>query len=677
MNEDVFDEAPSQQVHTPQPTTCTHCGQINLPTLSPQNQTLHIHPRARKRRRGNHYARFTRKFSLGNGPPDWVQEYMITKEGGKMLGTLVALAVARMRNLETFVWDMPTGVLRDVWMALSSLGERSDGEDCRLARLWIRWHDNSQLQGPGTVPSVPAPTPANPLVPPGHINAQQTANVRALQNSASTVQVDRVENPTFSILPPLKSLSVLDIDELAYLDEMSILISRSCHRLQELRVGIARHARNRDWVASWEGAGLQQVEGTGAQTPIGEKRLGGILGVLMGNIYNIREQEMIDSACHVTEKRRGDFALTTKAIDEHGLSNEMRANEGEAEDNVSELDNGIGLAIPTITKPLVPQLSKYTGPHFIEDLPASGDGATEDNVSKLRIRGENLSPKRRGCRHGYFKDSPGAECGSERLALKILELERVPLSVNVLGGALDWSTLADLTLLDCPNHEQLWKALRRKYTPGPRAAYTTAYGVSSSSSFSKSSGVARPSPCEYFLNLRKIHTNAVSSPLISFLKETLAPNTLEVLFLQESRAYVSNVTINAIFRGPLRRHRASLKKMSIDSSDKAADGHATTSSSWRKWKLTREIVGFITSGRMHNLKELGMAIDYRDWVSGPASSSLAFHCIPCAIFVLDWLIRVFNSTTFSNGFLPYPKSAACTSPLSPTTPTATISTPEN
>ncbi|KAG9826706.1 hypothetical protein KCU77_g14654, partial [Aureobasidium melanogenum] len=76
-----------------------------------------------RRRRGNHFASFTKKFSLGNGPSEWVQDYLITKEGGKMLGTLVALAVARMRSLESFTWDMPTGVLSAVWDALSSLAD--------------------------------------------------------------------------------------------------------------------------------------------------------------------------------------------------------------------------------------------------------------------------------------------------------------------------------------------------------------------------------------------------------------------------------------------------------------------------------------------------------------------------------------------------------------------------
>jgi hypothetical protein len=198
-----------------------------------------------------------------------------------------------------------------------------------------------------------------------------------------------------------------------------------------------------------------------------------------------------------------------------------------------------------------------------------------------------------------------------KLKLEVLELERVPLSVSVLRGAFDWSVLSTLTLLNCSNHEQLWKALRRTYTP--RSVYS---GSSSSSKAYKASYTLRS---EYQLNLKRIHTNTVSPSLISFLKETLAPNSLEVLFLQEGRSYSSTVTVDAIYRGPMRRHRASLKKLMIDSSEKGADGHTTTSSRWRRWMLNREILTFITSGRMSHLRELAVSIDYKDWVSSDMS----------------------------------------------------------
>ncbi len=79
-----------------------------------------------------------------------------------MLGTLVALAVAKMENLETFVWDMPTGVLSDIFMGLASLDEPGRGE-CKLDRVWIRWHDNSESivsSSSSTVSPVQPPPPA-------------------------------------------------------------------------------------------------------------------------------------------------------------------------------------------------------------------------------------------------------------------------------------------------------------------------------------------------------------------------------------------------------------------------------------------------------------------------------------------------------------------------------------
>ena len=96
-------------------------------------------------RRGNHYSRHIRKFSIGNGPSERVQEYLITKEGGKMLGTLVALAVAHMHNLDAFIWDMPTGILRDVWISLSSQDQREKGIKSKLGKVWVRFHDNREV----------------------------------------------------------------------------------------------------------------------------------------------------------------------------------------------------------------------------------------------------------------------------------------------------------------------------------------------------------------------------------------------------------------------------------------------------------------------------------------------------------------------------------------------------
>ena len=206
MADDVFGEAQWQRERA-QADLSSHSTKRNKP-LSDQQI---------RKRRGNYYSQYIRKFSLGNGPKDLVDDYLTNKEQGKMLGTLVALALARMKRLEAFIWDMPTGILGDVWTSLSYLGDR---EDCRLERVWVRWHDNAALTREQS----------------GHPDGPETVG----RSLAPRYALERVEHPNFSDLPPLKSLSVLDIDELQYLDEMSVLIERSLDKLRELRVGMAK-----------------------------------------------------------------------------------------------------------------------------------------------------------------------------------------------------------------------------------------------------------------------------------------------------------------------------------------------------------------------------------------------------------------------------------------------------
>lgn len=212
---------------------------------------------------------------------------------------------------------------------------------------------------------------------------------------------------------------------------------------------------------------------------------------------------------------------------------------------------------------------------------------------------------------------PVQEYLDNTLKLENLELERIPLSIPVLQRAIDWTHLTSLTLLHCINHEQLWKTLRRTFAPVPKSPVYPSARRTPASTPRKSTKSSVPSDIEmeYRLKLKKIHTNTVSPALIAFLKETLAPNSVETLFLQETRSYSSPVTVDHIFKGPLRRHRASLKRILIDSSEKGIDGQPVSSSRWRRWMVGREILAFMTSGKMPALREIGVALDYRDWVS--------------------------------------------------------------
>jgi len=208
------------------------------------------------------------------------------------------------------------------------------------------------------------------------------------------------------------------------------------------------------------------------------------------------------------------------------------------------------------------------------------------------------------------------------LSFQVLELERVSISVTVLQKAIDWSILTSLTILDCKQHESLWRILRRQFQPqvSPSATLSMSSLIRESISSNSSRNISNV-PMDYRLNLKKIHTDCASSALIAFLRETLAPNTLEVLFLQDNRSQASGVTIDAIFKGPIKRHRSSLQKLMLDSSAKIpkGPGFANENTTWRNWMLNKEILSFITSGRMNNLKELSVAIEYKDWVRSNSS----------------------------------------------------------
>ncbi|KAL8420243.1 hypothetical protein RB594_003139 [Gaeumannomyces avenae] len=567
---------------------------------------------------GNSYALHTRKFSLGNGPQDWVAEYMIAKESGKMLGTLVAMAVAKMANLETFVWDMPTGVLAEIFLALASLPDHHDDGDCNLERVWIRWHDNSDA----------TPDPGNPVTGPGPViyhvvlpndstmtqvgikipsNTNHPKPLPAIPYSASVV-----EYPTFSVLPPLKSLTVLDIDELAYLDEMAMLIERSQTKLKELRVGMSAKVQHKEWIQPWDGPELQQVDHDahwpGAST-IGKRRLGGVLGTLVGRIYDIRKPG-------VRHRERTTTAPTvetpieqvggTESTDSNGVAQPMADPPSE-----QQLTNGNG------PKPQKMEAHGQTGDQT-QNSDSNGnyqspsqDAATMEQETVREVRRQaDVSGQAKGDGQPKAKaEAPVRKRLEGKLRLHTLELERISLSIQVCIRAFDWTTLTNLTILECGQNETLWKLLRYQFQP---IQVSGGYGISP---LSRQAGTPQ---MQYRLCLKHIHTDLTSAPLISFINETLAPNTLEVLFLQDRRRGPAPplVTVDAIFKGALKRHRSSLRKLLLDSSVKVIPGMQTSpaeNNRWTHWVLTTEMVLYITSGRMSNLRELAASLAYVDW----------------------------------------------------------------
>lgn len=484
---------------------------------------------------------------------------MVTKESGKMLGTLVAIAVGKMINLETFVWDMPTGVLSEVFMALASLQDQYVTGDPKLEKVWIRWHDNSEIPDASSSISSPIQPPPPPLaVPPLGSTMTPVGNTLPSDFHPSVTQPikyseSQVEYPTFSVLPPLKSLTVLDIDELAYLDEMSVLIERSRHCLRELRVGISQKSRTADFAQAWDSYALQQVDHCArwpGESRIGDRRLGGVMGVLVGRIYDIRRKS--------AKLREKDTAEVQGSTSQFNGAEEFGSNSNAAHAPPPPMGAG--------------------GTSYQKTRERQHDGDEESYIERKRLDG--------------------------KLQLETLELERVPLSLQVCTKAIDWSVLTSLTIIDCMFVDHLWRTLKRQFHPTPPAH-----------------GAPAGAPSQYHLALKHIHTDNTSSTLISFIKETLAPNSLEVLFLQDRRRTpLPAVKLDQIFKGAIKRHKSSLKKLLLDSSDESLEGRR-----WSNWVLSSEMVSYITSGKMPNLKELSAAFDYKDWVS--KKSPLGYvHC---------------------------------------------------
>lgn len=563
MGQDVFHQLPPSQ-RPSQPCPTCGCSERDRHDTTPTPDAL------RKARRGNYYAQYTRKFSVGNGPLVWVQEYAVTKETGKMLGTLVALAVARMINLEAFIWDMPTGVLRDVWIALASLADRP-GHDCRLERVWVRWHDNSDNA------MRPLPTSSSIALP--QTQTAYTSGSPLMQRYA------HVEYPSMSILPPLKSLSVLDIDEVAYLEETAVLIDKSWDKLKELRIGISTKIYQLDWLKPAGGWSLAQ------DLPYvwisGWPKAGGVLGVLFSG-SGLKNEPQGAGGCSM----KGDCAQAEPSRESATPTGPTTGGSGNSSTEPSSSESPH--AAPSSQVGLVgAEMGNRSSTEAVNPSPEQKT-STEATGSPVKTDGPTV-------------EGP-ASPGRGPLKLETLELERVALSIPVMTQMLDWSRITSLTILRCEGHEKLWRALRRQFTPSPAPR-------SGSKSGKKDTSSPMSSSPEYTLRIKHLHTDAVSPYLLLFIKDALAPNTLETVFLHDASMYDSIVHVDAIYRNVMRNHRSSLRKILIDSTERSPSGIEIASSRWRKWMFTREMISFVTSGRMPRLREISMTIRSKDWVS--------------------------------------------------------------
>ena len=554
----------------------------------------HQSPYMASRLKSSNHAQYVQKFCLANGPIEWISNYMITKEAGKMLGTLVAQAVRKMRKLESFVWDMPTGVLSEVFMALASLQDHNQEGICNLQKVCIRWHDNGALRSATRDRdeyeyfniATPFSVHPSPIVYPKGLTAvgYRMSGSRAQKQIPYSFRSSHVEYPTFSVLPPLKCLGILDIDELSYLDEASVLIERSKDTLRDLRVGLSMGVNRNKWAQPWDGADIFQVDRNArwpGETTIPKRRLGGVLGVLLGRIYDLRRCRRPESSIHP---------------------------EGAAVPSNSQ-DPNAALGQPVQT----------TGIHGTA-LRGDAQSQGSDGQNKARSGSPNdalnmaLSSRNRVSETSAISGESPDEGLEGMLRLESFSLERVSLSIQVCAKAIDWTTITSLTILDCLHVDHLWKMLRKNFKPTPDNV----------------AGFNKQTSPQYRLPLKKIHTNSGLPDLLHFLNETLAPNSLQVLFLQERQCDAFGgqpVKLKHIFSMAVKRHKSSLEKLLINSTigihpDTPDDNDAPDedvmlrdNGTWKTWSLSTEILEYLTSGRVPNLKELSVCIDYNDWVS--------------------------------------------------------------
>ena len=537
---------------------------------------------------------------------------------------------------------MPTGILRDIWIALASLG---DYKPSKLEKLWVRLHDNkAALQEAGLASPTTTHHPAPAQAPPGP-TAAPLSTQSVFRSDADIFGVSRVmwsnhhvEKPNFSILPPLRSLTVLDMDEVNYLVELSVLLGRSIGTLRELRLGMASTLHMSGYYRD-----AKEI------TPL---FTGGVFSLLMSKIYDhvlalevakmhiLVKRDVKNSkplpppsflitplsalSINPTEPRELHTNTLNGSNQEEQETSPDRPSSRESELDENTIDPALFDTNIITDQESLFQLEQATGQGKLSVTQSEPDSIPVEHPAPGGPSARTMTSLTETTYVKDFVEDPAGALKVKdiidpviKLRLETLEIERVTLQSQVLWRAIDFTVLTSLTLLNCGDSTSLWEELKRKY--GPRKSLVLSIHTKSLPTPKgqprlrrKPSSESLSGAVEYQLNLKKIHTDSVSKEMISFLKTTLAPNNLEWMFLQENGTSPSTVSLDAIYRGPLRRHRASLTKVMIDSAYGPVSNRARGVAA-RKWMFNREVLTFVTSGKMSRLRELAMSIEYKDW----------------------------------------------------------------
>lgn len=229
------------------------------------------------------------------------------------------------------------------------------------------------------------------------------------------------------MLPALKSLTVLDIYESFYLEEMTELIEQSRNQLRELRIGIASQANNEGWTRPSDTIPLNSS--TDWPKP------GGVLEVLTGLFKNAAS------------------AVAGSTVENQTSHDDTSSREGVPMHHVQPADTGLSNQ-------------------------AAGNLQPSDNQS-INLRGSS---------HAF-------------LELDVLELERVTKSIPIMMRVMEWTNLTTLTILDCGEHEQLWRALHDQYI-----LFTTRDSAAKNAD-QKGSCIGTETPDFFPLRIKNLHTD--------------------------------------------------------------------------------------------------------------------------------------------------------------------------
>ena len=601
-------------------------------------------PSARKTiRRGNNYSHHVKKFSLGNGPPNLVREYLITTDAGKLLGTMVALAVVRMPNLESFVWDMPTGIVRDVWINLA--------EHNHLSKFSVRFHDNKKAyEEAGLVRSTNnTGERAMAETMPEHLQSPLLLNDPAGGRLVPGFYFTKthVESPNFSVLPSLSAISAIEVGELANLDELSVLIAKSVSALRELRVGIAERLASSGLAVNsraiqyldprYGSSGVLTLLFSGLPQcrPLGQYSDHETAGMVnfkpfiingsSGQIVELGEARVISASAVSDPDQTGQIKAEIESAE--GLSDEPGGTFKFEDDGEKAVQ-----ADPTVVRNLQAE-TEDVDDGFIDPALKSAH-ALNRQIPGLAAEREPafVDAKRNDSRLHKTKDahidstvkvelaSPISSRLHPKLLLSRLEFERQVLNVAILNTAIDFAVLEHLTLLKCTGTDDLWRYFIGHFQPHKQSSPTTtisprpfevdAHGCQSRLRRTPTSIKSRAIKV-YCMKLKRIQTDTVSQQLLTFLEETLAANSVEWLFLQDNPEYKSLITINQIWKGPIRRQRGSLTKLLVNSSNRGDRKRPTAA---KKWSLHRDaLASLVDPKKVPKLRELSISLHYKDF----------------------------------------------------------------